>query len=326
MTARAALLLVAGWVTAAVSGCQAGEDRRGVECIAPANAGGGWDLTCRSAGRVLGELGLIRGIVRVSNMPGAGGALAYAHVVARRAGDANLLVAASPATTLRIAQGQYGRFSADDVRWLGAVAADYGVIAVNPASPWRTLDDLIRAWRADPRRVVVGGGSAVGGQDHMKILVLAQAAGLDPRTIRYVPFDGGGEAMTAMLGNFIQVFSGDGTEVRGQVQDGTIRVLAVFAPERVQGHLGGIPTAREQGYDVEWLVWRGFYAPAGLPDSIAARWADRLEAVGRSSQWARLRAETGLAPLVVTGAAFDSLVRRQVTTFERLSRDLGLLP
>jgi len=299
---------------------------RGVECLAPANAGGGWDLTCRAAGRVMSELGLVRGAVRVSNMPGAGGALAYAHVVAQRRGDAFLLIAASPATTLRIAQGQFGRFSENDVRWVGAVAADYGVVAVRPDAPWQTLDQLIAAWRANPRRVVVGGGSAAGGQDHMKILVLAKAAGLDPRSIRYVPFDGGGEAMTALLGGFIQVFSGDATEVRGQLQDGAIRALASFAEQRPPGLLANVPTARELGFDVEWIVWRGFYAPAGLADTVYRAWADRLEQVAASPTWERTRTETGLATFVLTGGEFEALVNEQVATFRTLSRELGLIP
>ena len=63
-------------------------------------------------------------------------------------------------------------------------------------------------------------GSAIGGQDHMKVMVLAQAAGVDPLTLRYTPFDGGGEAMTAMLGGFVDVFPGDVSEVLGQLEAG----------------------------------------------------------------------------------------------------------
>lgn len=298
---------------------------RGVECIAPANPGGGWDLTCRGAGRALRDLSLVPGIVRVVNMPGAGGAIAYAHTVARRTGDENVLIAASPATTLRIAQSQFGRFDETDVRWVGAIAADYGVVAVNPASQWRTLPELVRAWQADPSALVVGGGSAAGGQDHMKMLVLARAIGIDPRRIRYVPFDGGGEAVTALLGNFIQVFSGDASEIRGHVEAGGLRVLAVFAPERMDGLLAGVPTAREQGVDVEWIAWRGFYAPAGLSESAYGAWVDRMAAVAASEEWATARAETGLAPFVATGAAFEQLVTEEVTRLRALSRDLGLI-
>lgn len=309
----------------AVLACGPGPGRRGIECVAPANAGGGWDLTCRTAGRVLDQLDLIPGSVRVTNLPGAGGAIGFAHTVAKRRGDASLIVAASPATTLRIAQGQFGDFTEDDVRWLAAVAADYGLLAVHPASPWTSLPALLDAWRADPAALVVGGGSAVGGQDHMKVLAVARAAGIDPLRIRYVPFDGGGEAITALLGRFIHVFSGDATEARAQVESGSIRAVAVLAPDRLAGTLRDVATAMEQGVDVDWLTWRGFYVPPGVPDSVYDHWVGRLRAMEASPEWARLRDERGLARMFEAGPGFERLVREQVAEYRALSRALGLL-
>src|SRR3990172_5795814 len=181
-------------------GCGDAAARRGWECIAPANPGGGWDLTCRAVGAALGELRIAPGSVRVTNMPGAGGGVAFAHTVTLRQNDSGLIVAASPSTTLRLAQGQYGVVTERDVRWVAALGAEYGVLVVGRDSPFHTLADLLAAWRADPASLITGGGSAVAGQDHMKVLLLAYRSGLDPRRIRYVPFDGGGEALTALLG------------------------------------------------------------------------------------------------------------------------------
>jgi putative tricarboxylic transport membrane protein len=299
-------------------------ERAALECIAPAAAGGGWDLTCRAAARLLREQGQIPRTMRVTNLPGAGGGIAFANVVSRRRGDPHLIVAASPATTLRLAQGQYGDLEADQVRWVAALGADFGIVAVRQDAPWETLDDLVRAWRADPGRIVVGGGSAVGGQDHIKMLVLARAAGMDPRRIRYVPFDGGGEALTSLLGGFIQVFSGDGSEVLGQLEAGNIRVLAVLAGDRLEGPLAAVPTAREQGYDVEWIVWRGFYLPPGVDDSVFAGWAQALSAIEASDEWAEVRRRNGLGRFLLAGEPFERFVHAQVRTFEELSRELGL--
>ncbi len=303
----------------------ANQRERPVECIAPANPGGGWDLTCRAVGRVLGDLRLVPGIVRVTNLPGAGGGIAFGRAIARRRADGTVLIAASPATTLRLAQRQFGRFTEEDVRWIAALAMDYGIVAVNARSPHQTLGDLLSAWRADPASVVVAGGSAAGGQDHMKMLLLARAAGIDPRAVRYVPFDGGGEAVTALLGGFVQAVASDGTEVRGLVDGGDLRVLAVLAPERVEGALAAVPTAREQGYDVDWLVWRGFYAPPEIDAATEQSWVRALEAVADSPEWARVRAETGLAPFFAAGEPFRKLVMEQVRTYRELSRELGLI-
>ncbi len=263
--------------------------------------------------------------MRVTNLPGAGGGIAFAHAIARRRADANVLIAASPATTLRLAQEQYGDLSHDQVRWLAALGADFGTLAVRADAPWQGLRDLVEAWRADPRRIVVGGGSAVGGQDHIKVLVLAQVAGIDPRSIRYVPFDGGGEAMTAMLGGFIQVFSGDGSETLGHFEAGGIRVLAAFAPERLTGLLADVPTAREQGFDVDWVVWRGFYLPPGVSDAAAERWADAMRRVEASPEWVVVRRRNGLGPFLLAGTEFGTFVDAQVGTFRQLSEPLGLV-
>jgi len=318
---RRALLLLVG----VLASCEPPESGRVVECVAPAAAGGGWDLTCRVTTRLLDQLELVPGAVRTVNLPGAGGGVAFAHAVARRKGDPGVLFAASPATTLRLAQGQYGPLTASDVRWVGALGAEYGIVAVAADAPWADLRALLEAWRARPEGLVVSGGSAVAGQDHTKILLLAREAGIDPRAVRYVPFDGGGEALTALLGGFVQVFSGEASEVESYLETGSVRILAVLAPEPLGGILEGVPTARSQGYPVEWVTWRGFYLPPGLPDDVYETWVRRLEAVAASPEWEAARERARLRPFFLAGRPFESFVLEQVDTFRALARDLGLV-
>ena len=309
----------------ALSACLPDAAGRGWECIAPANAGGGWDRTCRSVGRVLGELGLAPGSVRTTNMPGAGGGVAYANAIAQRNDDPTLLVAASPGTTLLLAQGTWGDMTEDDVRWLGAVGAEYGVLAVAQDAPWRTLNELLDAWRANPDGIVVSGGSAAAGQDHMKVLLLAHTAGIDPKSIRYVPFDGGGEAMTALLGGFVQVFSGEVSEILGQVQAGRMRPLTVMSPQRLGGVLADVPTARESGVDVEWITWRGFFVPGGISDARYQEWVDALTTLAASPEWEEARKVNRYEPFFMVGAEFDAFVKGQVNDFREMSREIGLI-
>lgn len=308
-----------------LAACEPTEDAGVWECLAPAAAGGGWDLTCRSVAGVLGELELSPGRVRTTNLPGAGGGVAYARTVARRSDDPGLLVAASPATVLRLAQRQFGSLTEDDVRWAGALGAEYGVLAVAADAPWQSLDDLLSAWRRDPGSLVVSGGSAVAGQDHMKVLLLAHRAGIDPRRIRYVPFDGGGEAMTALLGGFVQVFSGEASEVEGQVDAGRLRVLVALSPDRLEGPLAEVPTARESGVDVTWVTWRGFYVPPDITDGEYERWVDVLARVGRSEAWAEARRVNRLQPFFMVGEEFSDFVHQQVADFRAMSREIGLI-
>ncbi|MDW8425744.1 MAG: tripartite tricarboxylate transporter substrate-binding protein [Meiothermus sp.] len=298
---------------------------RNPECIAPAGAGGGWDFTCRSVAQVMQDLRLVPQPIKTTNVTGGGGGVAYANVVTQRSDDANLIVAASPATTVRLAQGQYSRFTERDVRWLGAVAADFGLVAVKADAPWKTMQELVAAWKADPSKIAVGGGSAVGGQDHMKVLLLGRAAGIEPRAIKYVPFDGGGEALTSLLGGFVQVFAGDASELRAQVQSGTVRVLGVMSPRRLGGVYASVPTLKELGYNVEWVVWRGFYVPKNMPPQAYEFWARALREVERSPEWARVREQNALGQFFMAGAEFQVFIDRQVNQFRNLSRELGII-
>ena len=168
------------------------------ECIAPANPGGGWDFTCRQVGKTLQDLGLIESTMQVVNVAGGGGGVAYAEVVNKRGDDNDLIVAASSATATRLAQGAYPGNTMDQVRWVGAVGADYGVIAVAASSDIQSLSQMMEQMKENPSSIAVAGGSAVGGWDHLKVLIAANAAGIDDvRKVKYIAFNGGGEAGNA---------------------------------------------------------------------------------------------------------------------------------
>jgi putative tricarboxylic transport membrane protein len=132
------------------------------ECIAPANPGGGWDFTCRQIGKIMYDIGAVDKPIQVTNMPGAGGGLAFNTVVNERGDDADLIIAASSATTTRLAQNAYAGRTAGEVRFVGAIGADPGIIAVAADSPYNSLTDLVDAILADPSSVAFAGGSAVG--------------------------------------------------------------------------------------------------------------------------------------------------------------------
>ncbi len=319
--AAAVTLAVGGFSTSALS-----FEPGSTECIAPANAGGGWDFTCRQVGKALYDLKIVPNPVQVTNMAGGGGGVAYATVVNKRNEDDNLIVAASSATSTRLAQGAFPGNTMDQVRWLGTVGADYGVIAVAADSDIGSLTELMDKIKDDPTSISIAGGSAVGGWDHLKVLIAANAAGIDDvRKIKYVAFEGGGEAVTQLLGGHVQAFSGDMSEAKGFVDSGDIKVLAVLAPDRLPGEFDKFPTAKEQGIDAVGANWRGFYAPGGMSDDAYAFWADAIAKVYASDEWKTIMADNGLMPLDLSGDAFEAFVADQVAKTEALSKDIGLL-
>ena len=297
-----------------------------VECLAPADPGGGWDFTCRSVGNTLEELGLVPGSVQTINMPGASGGVAFAHVVSKRAGDEDVIVAASTATTTRLAQGQFPGMNADMVNWIGALGADYGIIAVGKDSPIKSLDDLLQALKEQPSSVTFAGGSSKGGWDHLKVLMLAKEAGVEGlERIKYLPFTGGGEAMTQVVGGHIGAFSGDISEAQGFMESGDLRVLAVLADERLPGEFSDVPTAKEQGVDVTGANWRGFYMPADISDEAKQYWVDALDQLYASDEWQNVMKQNGLIPFDVQGDEFRQFVVDQIADIETLSREVGII-
>ncbi|SDO95707.1 putative tricarboxylic transport membrane protein [Halomonas shengliensis] len=327
MSTKTPLTLIAvAALTVGAGNAMAFEPQGKVECIAPSDPGGGWDFTCRSVGNVLQTLDLVPGNVQTLNMAGAGGGVAYAHVVSKRAGDEQLLVAASTATTTRLAQGQFPGMTADMVNWIGALGADYGVIAVAADSEYEDLPALMEAIDEDPRSVKFAGGSAKGGWDHLKVLIAADAAGVDelPR-IPYLSYNNGGEAMTQVVGGHVDAFTGDISEAQGFMDSGDLRVLAVLAEERLPGDFNHIPTATEQGIEALGPNWRGFYMPAEISDEARQYWIDAMDTVYESEEWKELMTSNGLMPFHMTAGEFETFVKEQIADIEQLSKDIGLI-
>ena len=294
------------------------------ECIAPANAGGGWDFTCRQIGKLLYDLKQVDAPVQVTNMAGAGGGVAFNYVVADRGDDADLIVAASSATTTRLAQKAFGDATADQVRFVGAIAGDPGVIVVAKDSPFQNLTDMVNAIKADPGSVTFAGGSAAGGFDHMKPLQIMKAAGFDDiRAIKYIGVDGGADAITQTIGGHTQAMTGDMSEIVGFIKSGDVRALAVLSEERVPG-FDDIPTAKEQGFDVVAVNWRGLYVPKGISDDAFNAWAAKLQVVADSPEWQETMVANGLAPFTKVGSDFQSWVDGVITETEAMSKEIGV--
>ena len=317
--------LTAALLTGAVLATGAPQVASAAECIAPANPGGGWDFTCRQIGKIMFDIGAVDQPVQVTNMAGGGGGLAYAHVVNERNEDADLIVAASTATSTRLAQNAFAGLTADQVRFVGAIGADPGVIVVGKDSPYQSLGDLVEAIKADPGSVAFAGGSAVGGFDHLKPLMILQRAGFNDITkVKYIGLDGGGDAITQTIGGFTQAMSGDMSEVVGFIKAGDVRVLAVLTEERIPG-FDDIPTAKEQDFDVVAVNWRGLYVPKGVSDETFDGWADKLQQVADSEEWQQAMVDNGLAPFTKVGGDFQSYVDDLVTEINQLSKDIGVI-
>ena len=316
-----ATFVVAAAAFAAPAFAQSQIDRP--ECVAPANPGGGFDLTCRVA-----QTGLAPHVsepVQVTFMPGGIGAVAYNLFNTTRTDDGSAIVAFSTGSLLNIVTGKYGAFTEKDVRWVGTAGADFGAVVVRADSKYTDLSQLMADFSADPASVVLGAGGSVGSQDWMKGALLLREAGASPMDMRYVAFDGGGDAIAALLGGSIEVYTGDVGEMVPHLEAGQMRVLAVMSPERLAAPFDQIPTAAEQGFDVEWTILRGFYMGGGVSDEDYQKWVDAFKAAYATEEFAAVQQEKGLLPLDLAGEELEAYITGQVAELREIATEAGLI-
>jgi putative tricarboxylic transport membrane protein len=295
------------------------------ECIAPAKAGGGFDLTCqllRDMLRLPGATALAD--VEVRYMPGGIGALAFDRAVSQRWSDPRTFVAFSTGSLVNLAQGKFGRHSPEEVRWLATLGTEYGVVAVRRNSTIDSLATLRLRLRADPAGLVFGAGGGVGSQDWIKAALLVKAAGKDHRAMRFVSYEGGGQAIAALRGGHVDVFCGDAAEATEAFVAGDLKLIAVLAPQRLAGRLAQVPTAREQGVDLVWPTVRGVYMGPDVPARDYDEWARALRRIMATPEFARAARLRGLEPLPMTGSEVQQYVRGEVDRMRELARSLHL--
>lgn len=320
-----ATLAILVWLLAAYASAQT---IRTPECVVPAKPGGGMDLTCKLARKGLepvAKQAQVNPALRITYLPGGIGAVAWSSVLSQRRAEPDTLVAFSGGSLLNLAQGKYGKASAADVRWVAAVGTDYGMIAVREDSPYKNLRELLEAIKRNPAGISIGAGGTAGSQDWLKVSILVRQAGGEPKSLRFVAFEGGGESFTALLAGYVQAVSGDVSEAALHATSGKIRVLAVLADKRLPGPLSNVPTAREQGFDLSWPIIRGVYMGPNVPDKDYRKWVAAFDKIMTQPAFGQLRAAHGLYPFSLTGDALTGYVKNTVEAYGKQARELGLM-
>jgi putative tricarboxylic transport membrane protein len=258
-------------------------------------------------------------------MPGGIGALAFNYNINQKTHDPQVITAASTGSLLNIALNKFGGYSDRDVRWLGALGTDFGVIAVRIDSTINTLEEMVGALKIDSQSLVFGVAGSIGSQDWMKAALILDVGGLDPLSVRYISYEGGGEAVNSLLKGHIDVFTGELAEIASFVDSGQIKVLAVLAEKRLEGVYASISTAREQGFDVVWPVWRGYYLPPGIKDDEYRWWVNTLRRLSTTREFQAHRRKLQLFPFSLFGDKFDIYVRDNVDQMREIARKFNLI-
>lgn len=291
----------------------------GLRIMVPNTPGGGYDTTARVAAKVMEETDVASG-VEVFNLAGAGGTVGLARTVNEKGnGDLAMLMG------LGVVGASYTNDSAaklTDTIPLARLIQEPGAIMVSKDSPYKTIDDLVKAWKENPAKVSVGGGSSPGGPDHLLPMQLAQAVGIDPKKVNFVSYDGGGDLLPAILGNKLGFAASGAGEYLDQIKSGEIRVLATSGEKRLAGVEA--PTLTESGIDLVFSNWRGIVAPPGVSDADRDRWIVALEKMHGTAQWQQALKTNGWTDAFATGEEFASFLKEQDQRVADVLTALGL--
>lgn len=273
-----------------------------------AAAGGGSDLASRALASVL-EADLGTSVI-VENRPGASGSLAVKHVAGQDADGYHIGF-----VPVEIAMYEHLGIDVapDSVDLLGQILIQPGTIAVPVDSPYDTLDDLMTAAKSEKLTV---SNSGAGSAWEAATKLLGQVGGVE---FTLVPFDGGAPAVTAAMGNKVDAVIAGAGETHAGVENGQLRVLAIFSKE-AHPVFTDIPTATEEGYELEFGSWGGIYAPKGIPADIKATLEAAIEQAAQSPAFTDVITPTGTLAEYKNSADWTDFVALE---YERFGNVLG---
>ena len=285
-----------------------------IKLLIPANPGGGWDSTGRELAKAMQSAGAVKN-VQFDNKGGAGGTIGLAQFVNSAKGDPNATMMTGLVMVGGIVMNK-SPVNLSQVTPLARLMSEYEVIVV-PASGPKTLKELVDKFKANPGSVSWGGGSA-GGVDHILAGMVAQAVGVQPSKVNYVPFKGGGDTVSAIIGGHVSAGIAGLGEFAQHIQSGKMRALAISSDKRLPGV--NIPTLKEQGVDVELANWRGIVAAPGITQAQREELIKAVEKGVKSKEWQETLKKNEWSDYYLAGDAFTAYIDSEM---KRLNGVLG---
>ncbi|MBK0398309.1 tripartite tricarboxylate transporter substrate binding protein [Limibaculum sp. M0105] len=309
-------------IITAFAGAAAAADLDRLHFLIPGGNGGGWDTTARAVGEALTSAGIV-GSASYENLSGRGGGKAIAHLVETGPGGDDILMVNSTPIVIRSLQGVFPH-DFRDLTPVASIIGDYAALVTRAGSPIMSFADFKAAYDADPQTLAMGGGSVAGGMDHLVAALILREAGSDATKLRYVPYDAGGEAMTGLLGNEVDVLSTGFSEAAAMTLAGKVNLLCVTAPARLPDHPDH-PTCAEAGANAVFINWRGFFAAPGLPADRRDAYVSALERMLGTPEWEAIRSRYGWVELFKTGDDFKAFLLVQEKQIGQLMQMLGFI-
>lgn len=311
-------------VTAGCSSSDSGSDgggfpSGGIEFMVPSGAGGGWDTTARSMAEAIEKEELTKESVQVFNVEGGGGATGLAQLQGSK-GDPNAWMMTGLVMFGALQQAD-SEVTLDDSTPIATLTSEAEAFVVPADSDFQSIEDVVKAYTDDPTSVTFGGGSA-GGSDQMVVGELMSEAGADASAMKYVPYDGGAEAIAGLLNGDVEVGVSGVSEFEEQVASGDLRLLAVSSADTVEVAGEDAPTLIDAGYDIDFSNWRGLVAAPGLSEEDVDAVTEFVDELHGTEEWKAALEENGWTDFYKTGddatSFFDSESQRVADLYDEL--------
>lgn len=290
--------------------------------IIPGGAGGGWDGTARGTGEALTNAGIV-GVATYENMSGGGGGKAIGYIIENAKSLNNTLMVNSTPIIIRSLTGRFPQ-NFRDLTLVAGVIGDYAAFVVKADSKVRSFKDLVDIYKKNPSGVAIAGGSVPGGMDHLVAGLAFKGAGTDARRLPYLPFDAGGKAMASLLSGEADALSTGLSEALELARSGEVRIIASTAPKRLKD-APNVPTLKEQGINVTFINWRGFFAPPGISNKKRNAYIKALGSMYKTDAWEEVRKRNGWVNIYNPGKKFEKFLENQEKEIATLMRELGFL-
>jgi len=311
-TVAALGLLVAATTT---SSAQLGR----MEFLVPGGPGSGQDQAARAFEEALKAENLVSG-TQVTHYAGGGGMIAISQFLTTKKGNANAVVTQG-AGHLSFPLSNKTPVSLRDVTPLARLAGEYEILVVRSDSEFKTVDDLVKTYKANPASVTWGAG-ARGSTDHIFYAMISKAVGVPAQQLNFIPHTNTGEIVAAVLGGHVQVGAGGYQDFAPQIEAGKIRVLAVGSAERLKGI--DAPSLKEKGIDVIVTNWRGVSAHPSLSEAELDKMSEVFDKMVKSPTWKKMLVDKGWNDLYLKRKEYAAFMRDEEARVGAILQDLGM--
>ncbi len=296
-----------------------------VTFVAPSGAGGAFDTALRSFTKVLADTKIVEQQMTVELKPGGGGSVFLAEYATQDVDNDYKLFLTSPTMLINnIKKDGNSPYGYRDTTPIATLFQDYGVIAVSADSQFNDLKSLFDYMKENPADLSIAGGSAPGAVDHLSFLIPATDYGLDGTQLKYVPYDGKAESMTALLGGNADVLTSVASSVSEFLEAGKIKVLAVDAPERLPGVFSDVPTMKELGINSDFAIWRGIFGPKNMTEEAKAYWEEKIAELAKKDEWMEELKAKGWEYFYNDSEAFMEILEKQEASIKLVLEKLGI--